>query len=55
MQLSSLSNFRPAVYAWDSELREACQASLRRLADRRVALRVATYKARIPERFFPEC
>eukprot|EP00434_Breviolum_minutum_P028610 symbB.v1.2.025314.t1/scaffold2450.1/size78879/10 len=52
--LAALSN-EPAVYAWDSELREACQASLRRLADRRVALRVATYKARIPEIFFPEC
>ncbi|CAL1152761.1 unnamed protein product [Cladocopium goreaui] len=34
----------PAVSAWDSALREACQSSLRRLADRRVALRVASYK-----------
>eukprot|EP00435_Cladocopium_sp_Y103_P014259 s1365_g3.t1 len=34
----------PAVSAWDSALREACQSSLHRLADRRVALRVASYK-----------
>ncbi|CAK8985505.1 unnamed protein product [Durusdinium trenchii] len=43
---SSLADVKsePAVLGWESALREACQSSLQRLADRRVALRVASYK-----------